>query len=106
LVPPGTRADFVVVFKPDVTQKEQAAYHKDKLQVEHWWRRGVALPPGVRVQVADRYKDRWAIALYLWPDATEDQREALRRALPDSPVVDRVLEEVLFEDSPAEGGAR
>jgi hypothetical protein len=106
LIPPG-RADFVVVFKPGVTLKEQAAYDKDKLQIERWWRRGVELPPGVRVAVHDRYdEDRWRIALYLWPDATEEQREALRRALPDSPVVDSVLEGVLLEDSPAEGGSR
>ena len=98
-IPTEGQVSFVIYFKGEATREDIGAFFKQVLSRPHPEGLGHYLPEGVdstsRVRPVQGHE---AIAVTFMANATAEQRETLVRAVKSSPLVYRVLENVVPDD--------
>src|SRR2546423_14309393 len=93
---PEVRADLLIYFKTGITQQEINSFSKEILSQADPRGRGDYLPPGVQtfLRIYPPVQGHEGIAITFFPNATDDQRQNLKKAVETSPVVYKVLENI------------
>ena len=92
-VGPTVKADLLIYFTRGISQNEINGFSKEVLSRPDPEGRGYDLPPGVRTFLRLReFEGHDGIAITFFPNATDEQRQNLKRSIKASPIVYRVLE--------------
>jgi hypothetical protein len=90
---PDVRADLLIYFNSNASHDEIDAFVKTVLSTPDPRGRGHDLAPGVGMLLAiGPVEGHQGYAITFFPDATRDQRDELMRAVKQSPLVYRILE--------------
>jgi hypothetical protein len=90
---PTVNADLLIYFNSGTSQDEINAFSKKALARPDQEGQGEDLPPGVRTFLRLRaVEGHDGIAITFFPNASEQQREELKRSIKESLLVYRVLE--------------
>jgi hypothetical protein len=95
---PDTKHDLVIFFKRDATHDQIENFYGDVLSYSTWYGHRDTLPAikeYLRIFPVDGYE---AIALKLFPDATQAEREIVKSKVRASPLVHKVIEDVAPQD--------
>lgn len=96
---PTLKADILIYFNSGLTQEEINAFSMDVLSRPHPEGRGYYLPPGVRTFLRLRkVEGHDGIAITFFPNATNQQREELKKTIKASPLVYAVIENEAPDD--------
>lgn len=96
---PEVKASFVIYFQTGATQEQINDFSKRVLSRPRADGRGYDLPDGVRTFLrVSAVEGHEAIAITFFPSATSEQRETLIREVRASPLVIKVLENVVPAD--------
>ena len=93
---PEVKADLLIYFNTEVTDEQISTFWNETLSKPHPSGRGTYPRDGVSeiVAVFPPLEEHEAIAVRLFPNATQGQREEIKAAVTSSPIVYRVLENV------------
>jgi hypothetical protein len=92
---PAVKADILIYFKRDISSEESNLFIKNVLSRPHPEGRGDYNAPGIQTLLAIRaVEGHEGIAVTFFPNATDEQRQELMRAIKESRLVYKVLENV------------
>ncbi len=92
---PDKFTSLAVFFKKESTRKQIESFYNDVISVPHPEGRGYYLPDGVVLQYQIRNGDYEGVGITFSTKATPAQREKLKRAIEESPIVYKVYENVV-----------
>lgn len=93
---PSVKANLVVYFKVGAAESEIESFFDETVRQQHQEGRGYKHKDGVEsILRLERVQDHIGIAITFFANPTEAQREEIRSAVRKSPVVYKVLENVV-----------
>lgn len=92
---PDKFTSLVVFFKKEATREEIENFYNHVISVPRPDRRGRNLPDGVALQYLVRNGDHEGVGMTFSTEATPEQREKLKKAIEESPIVYKVYENVV-----------
>jgi hypothetical protein len=92
---PDKFTSLVVFFKKEATREQIETFYKDVISAYRPNLKGYDLPDGVALRYLIRNGDYEGVGITFSTDATPEQREQLKKAVKESPIVYRVYENVV-----------
>ena len=92
---PNDRVELVFFYKKEVSYEEKQAFENNVLHKAHPSGKGYDSQEGVAGEFSVRNSNYEGYAIEFYPNATGEQREKLKKAIKESPIVYRVYENVV-----------
>ena len=92
---PDKFTSLVIFFKKDATRQQIETFYNDVISVRRPDLKGYDLPDGVALRYLIKNGDYEGVGITFSTDATPEQREKLKKAIRESPIVYKVYENVV-----------